>query len=87
MSGEAPGRDELYEAAIREFGRALDRLAAGYVADLTRSEILMRIGAALLFVAVTAWRFAPVHDRLQEVGFTAVIAWVGRHLDAGSFRP
>jgi len=42
----------------------------------TRSEILMSIGAALLFVAVMAWRFAPVHDRLQEVGFGAVIAWV-----------
>jgi RNA polymerase sigma-70 factor (ECF subfamily) len=28
-----PNRDELYETAIREFGRALDRLAAGYEAD------------------------------------------------------
>jgi RNA polymerase sigma-70 factor (ECF subfamily) len=28
-----PKRDELYETAIREFGRALDRLAAGYEAD------------------------------------------------------
>ncbi|MEI9977115.1 MAG: sigma-70 family RNA polymerase sigma factor [Ignavibacteriota bacterium] len=26
-------RDELYQSAIREFGRALDRLAAGYEAD------------------------------------------------------
>jgi RNA polymerase sigma-70 factor, ECF subfamily len=26
-------RDELYQTAIREFGRALDRLAAGYEAD------------------------------------------------------
>ncbi len=26
-------RDELYQAAIRDFGRALDRLAAGYEAD------------------------------------------------------
>jgi hypothetical protein len=42
----------------------------------TRSEILMSIGAALLFVAVMAWRFAPVYDRLQEVGFAAVIVWV-----------
>ena len=33
MSGAPPGRDELYETAIREFGRALDRLAAGYEAD------------------------------------------------------
>jgi RNA polymerase sigma-70 factor, ECF subfamily len=28
-----PKRDELYETAIGEFGRALDRLAAGYEAD------------------------------------------------------
>ncbi len=28
-----PKRDELYETAIREFGRALDRLSAGYEAD------------------------------------------------------
>ena len=32
----------------------------------TRSEILMSIGAALLFVAVVAWRIAPFHDRLPE---------------------
>jgi hypothetical protein len=42
----------------------------------TRSEILMSIGAALLFVGVMGWRFAPAHDRLQEVGLAAVIAWV-----------
>ena len=41
----------------------------------TRSEILMSIGAALLFVGVVAWRLAPAHGRLQEVGFAAVIAW------------
>ena len=42
----------------------------------TRSEILMSIGAALLFVAVVAWRIAPFHDRLPEIGFGAVLAWV-----------
>ena len=42
----------------------------------TRSEILMSIGAALLFVGVVAWRIAPVHDRLPEIGFAAVLAWV-----------
>ena len=42
----------------------------------TRSEILMSIGAALLLAGVVAWRIAPAHDRLQEFGFTAVIAWV-----------
>src|SRR5439155_4908920 len=42
----------------------------------TRSEIVMSIGAALLFVGVMAWRFAPAYDRLQGVGFAAVIVWV-----------
>jgi O-antigen/teichoic acid export membrane protein len=42
----------------------------------TRSEILMSIGAALLFVAVVAWRIAPFHDGLPEIGFGAVLAWV-----------
>lgn len=43
----------------------------------TRSEILMSIGAALLFVAVMAWRLAPAHDdRFLQVGYAAVIAWV-----------
>jgi hypothetical protein len=42
----------------------------------TRSEILMSIGAALLPIGVVAWRIGPAHDRLQELGFAAVIAWV-----------
>ena len=42
----------------------------------TRSEILMSIGAALLFVGIMAWRLAPAHDRFQQVGYAAVIAWV-----------
>jgi hypothetical protein len=41
----------------------------------TRSEIVMSVGAALLFVGVMVWRFAPTYERLQEVGFAAVIAW------------
>jgi len=40
----------------------------------TRSEILMSIGAALLFVTVVAWRIAPFHDSLPEIGFGAVLA-------------
>src|SRR3954451_18385637 len=32
-SNGLPRREELYAAACREFGRALDRLAAGYEAD------------------------------------------------------
>src|SRR5690242_14354769 len=42
----------------------------------TRSEIVMSMGAALLFVGVMVWRFAPTYERLQEVGFAAVMAWV-----------
>jgi hypothetical protein len=42
----------------------------------TGSEIVMSMGAALLFVGVMVWRFAPTYERLQEVGFAAVIAWV-----------
>jgi hypothetical protein len=42
----------------------------------TRSEILMSIGAALLFVAVMAWRLAPYRDRILQVGYAATIAWV-----------
>jgi hypothetical protein len=41
----------------------------------TRSEILISIGAALLFVAVIVWRFWPVHDRLHEFGLAAVVVW------------
>ncbi len=42
----------------------------------TRSEILMSIAAALLFIGVVAWRLGPAHDRLEQVGFAAVILWV-----------
>ncbi len=42
----------------------------------TRSDILMSIGAALLFVGVVGWRLAPAHDRLLVIGFAAVIVWV-----------
>jgi hypothetical protein len=43
----------------------------------TRSEILMSIGAAVLFVGVMASRLAPWNNRLLEVGFGAVAVWVG----------
>jgi hypothetical protein len=42
----------------------------------TRSEILMSIAAALLFIGVVAWRVGPARDRLEQVGFAAVIVWV-----------
>ena len=42
----------------------------------TRSEILMSIGAALLFICVVAWRLGPADDRLEQVGFAAILVWV-----------
>jgi RNA polymerase sigma-70 factor (ECF subfamily) len=39
-SGTPPERNELFDTAIREFGRALDRLAAGYEADPERRHDL-----------------------------------------------
>ena len=42
----------------------------------TRSEILASIGAAVLFVAIMAWRFAPAYDRRLLLGFAVVIVWV-----------
>jgi hypothetical protein len=46
----------------------------------TRSEILMSVGAALLFVGVMIWRLAPGHDRILEIGYAAAIAWVATSL-------
>jgi hypothetical protein len=42
----------------------------------TRSEILMSIGAALLFVGVVAWRLGSAHDLLEQGGFAAILVWV-----------
>src|SRR5260370_31289870 len=42
----------------------------------TRSEILMSIAAALLFIGVVAWRVGPARNRLEQGGFAAVIVWV-----------
>jgi len=41
----------------------------------TRSEIISSIGAALFFVSIVAWRFAPERDRLVQLIFAAVIVW------------
>lgn len=41
----------------------------------TRSEILMSIGAALLFTGIMAWRLTPARDRMLQVGFGAAIVW------------
>ena len=44
----------------------------------TRSEILVSIGAALLFVVVMVWRFPPAQNRNLELGLGAVVVWINR---------
>jgi hypothetical protein len=51
-----PKRDELYETAVREFGRALDRLAAGYEADPERRHDLRQD------IHLQLWRSFAVFD-------------------------
>ena len=43
----------------------------------TRLEILMSIGAALLLVAVVAWRLRIAQDNLMEIACAGAIAWAG----------
>src|ERR1035437_2056584 len=52
----APKRDEWYETAIREFGRALDRLAAGYEADPEKRHDLRQD------IHLQLWRSFEVFD-------------------------
>jgi CHASE2 domain-containing sensor protein len=42
----------------------------------TRAEILMSLGAALLLVAIVAWRFATERARIPLLLPAAVVAWV-----------
>jgi RNA polymerase sigma-70 factor, ECF subfamily len=49
-------REELYQAAIREFGRALDRLAAGYEADPEKRHDLRQD------IHLQLWRSFEVFD-------------------------
>jgi hypothetical protein len=42
----------------------------------TRSEIMISIGAAVLFAAVAAWRLAWARDRFVQFGLTAIVVWV-----------
>jgi hypothetical protein len=42
----------------------------------TRSEILTSVGAAVLLIAVVAWRFAPESGRLVAVGIAAGLGWI-----------
>jgi RNA polymerase sigma-70 factor (ECF subfamily) len=54
--GTPPRRDELYETAIREYGRALDRLAAGYEADPEKRHDLRQD------IHLQLWRSFEVFD-------------------------
>jgi len=49
-------RDELYETAVRDFGRALDRLAAGYEADAEKRHDLRQD------IHFQLWRSFEVYD-------------------------
>jgi len=82
MSEEArandPGaiwRDQPEEEVVVNVSQIVNRRAEELSAS-TRWEVLMSIGAAVLFVAVMAWRLPPVNNRLIEVGFGAVALWV-----------
>jgi RNA polymerase sigma-70 factor (ECF subfamily) len=55
-NGAPPKRDELYETAIRELGRALDRLAAGYEADPEKRHDLRQD------IHLQLWRSFEVFD-------------------------
>ena len=44
--------------------------------SITRNEILMSMAAALLFVAVVAWRLASDAGPLPEIGMAATVLWV-----------
>ncbi len=68
INGAPPSkRDQLYETAIREFGRLLDRLAAGYEADPEKRHDLRQD------IHLQLWRSFQVFD-----GRCSLKAWVFR---------
>jgi RNA polymerase sigma-70 factor (ECF subfamily) len=68
INGAPPSeRDQFYEAAIREFGRALDRLAAGYEADPEKRHDLRQD------IHLQLWRSFEVFD-----GRCSLKTWVFR---------
>jgi RNA polymerase sigma-70 factor (ECF subfamily) len=67
----SPERDRLYDTAIREFGRALDRVAAGYEADPDkrhdlRQEIHFQLWRSLALFdgrcSLKTWTFRVAHN-------------------------
>jgi RNA polymerase sigma-70 factor (ECF subfamily) len=70
-SGGPAGRDELYATASREFGRAIDRLSAGYEADPEkrhdlRQEIHLQLWRSLAVYdgrcSLKTWTFRVAHN-------------------------
>ena len=68
---EPSKRDQLYQTAIREFGRALDRLAAGYEADSEkrhdlRQDIHLQLWKSLEVFdercSLKTWTFRVAHN-------------------------
>jgi RNA polymerase sigma-70 factor (ECF subfamily) len=60
-------RDELYQTAARDFGRALDRLAAGYEADAEKRDDLRQN------IHLQLWRSLEVFD-----GRCSLKTWIFR---------
>ncbi len=67
-------RGQPEEAPAANLERLMQRRAQELHSS-TRAEIILSIGAALLFVAVIAWRLAPARDRLPRLGLAVIVAW------------
>ncbi len=70
-NGASSRQDELYATAVRDFGRALDRLAAGYEADVEkrhdlRQEIHLQLWKSLAAFdgrcSLKTWTFRVAHN-------------------------
>ncbi len=75
--GMDPGvlwRGQPKESLALNTGKMLSRRAAELSAG-SRSEILMSVGAGLLFAGIVAWRFGPAQDRILTIGYATVLGW------------
>lgn len=61
------------------FSQSIDRRAQFLFAS-TRAEIVMSITAALFFLAVIAWRFAPAFGAPELVCGAAIVLWTAATL-------
>jgi hypothetical protein len=67
-------RGQSEEKPVMDIAQFADRRGSELHAA-TRSEILMSVAVALLFVAVMAWRFAPDWDRLLLAALGLMLVW------------